>query len=69
MKLSEGKAASWNNIVKNCKFTNLPTHNPPEINPQSQRGIVRTIPSGVGGTNPYYVSFASKTAPVYGGSY
>ena len=30
MKLLEGKTASWNDIVKNGKFTNLPTHNPPE---------------------------------------
>ena len=28
LKLSSGKTASWNNIMKNGKFINLPTHDP-----------------------------------------
>ena len=30
LKLLEGKTASWNDIIKNNNFINLPTHNPLE---------------------------------------
>ena len=32
LKISDGKTVSWNDIIQNGKYINLPIHNPPVVN-------------------------------------